>query len=174
MFSHILAATDGSEHANKAVELASDLARLYDSKLTVFHVLLRGHVPEALRHMVEAEHLVKPRRASSSDPANMPAAMAGALQGGESYDSYFEVLEAIGRVIVDRGADTARHKGLKKVETLIEDGDPVRCILECARREKCDLIVVGSRGLSDVKGLLLGSVSHKLGQLAPVTCVTVR
>ena len=37
-----------------------------------------------------------------------------------------------------------------------------------------DLIVVGTRGLSDLKGLLMGSVSHKLGQLSKVTCITVK
>ena len=35
-------------------------------------------------------------------------------------------------------------------------------------------VVVGSRGLSEIRGLLLGSVSHKVCQLAPCTCVTVK
>jgi nucleotide-binding universal stress UspA family protein len=34
--------------------------------------------------------------------------------------------------------------------------------------------VTGARGLSDISSLLLGSVSHRLAHLAPVTCVTVR
>jgi nucleotide-binding universal stress UspA family protein len=38
----ILAATDGSEHARKAVELASDLAKKYEAKLILIHVLLSG------------------------------------------------------------------------------------------------------------------------------------
>ena len=37
-----------------------------------------------------------------------------------------------------------------------------------------DLIVVGSRGLSDLKGMLIGNVSHKLIQLAKCTCIAVK
>jgi len=37
-----------------------------------------------------------------------------------------------------------------------------------------DMIVMGSRGVSDLKGLVMGSVSHKVMQLAPCTCVSVR
>lgn len=40
--------------------------------------------------------------------------------------------------------------------------------------EKADVIVCGSRGLSDFKGVIAGSVSHKLSNLAPVTVVSVR
>jgi len=36
------------------------------------------------------------------------------------------------------------------------------------------MIVMGSRGLSDFKGLLLGSISHKVSAQAECTCVTVK
>ena len=58
--------------------------------------------------------------------------------------------------------------------TELIEGEPVRSILAFASLHHVDTIVVGSRGLSDLKGLLMGSVSHKLGQLAKVTCITVK
>lgn len=47
-------------------------------------------------------------------------------------------------------------------EVLILEGDPAKAISEAATDEKCDLIVMGTRGLTDFKGMALGSVSHKV------------
>ena len=45
-------------------------------------------------------------------------------------------------------------------------GHVAKAIVEAAAGQKADLIVMGSRGLSDVQGLLLGSVTHKVMQMA--------
>ena len=47
-------------------------------------------------------------------------------------------------------------------EVLILEGDPAKAILVAAEDEKCDLIVMGTRGLSDFIGMTIGSVSHKV------------
>ena len=47
-------------------------------------------------------------------------------------------------------------------EVLILEGNPAEAIVDAAGDEKCDLIVMGSRGLSDFQGMALGSVSHKV------------
>ena len=60
------------------------------------------------------------------------------------------------------------------MHTLTSEGDPADCILETAAREKADMIVIGSRGLSNLKSLLVGSVSHKVSHLADCTCVSVK
>jgi nucleotide-binding universal stress UspA family protein len=60
------------------------------------------------------------------------------------------------------------------VTTLLAGGDPADAILEAAKREKADTIVLGSRGLGDFKGLVLGSVSHKVAAHAECTCITVK
>ena len=61
----------------------------------------------------------------------------------------------------------APHKVLLKhndveFEVLILEGDPAEMINEAARIEKCALIVMGTRGLSNIQGLALGSVSNKV------------
>jgi len=52
-------------------------------------------------------------------------------------------------------------------------GDPATSIVTLARELKCDLIVMGTRGMSKVAGLVLGSVANKVIHLAdaPVTLV---
>lgn len=50
----------------------------------------------------------------------------------------------------------------------ITAGEPGRRIIELAAELGADLIVLGARGLGPVKGLLLGSVSSAVLQLAPI------
>ena len=74
-----------------------------------------------------------------------------------------------------KAAETsANGQGAGEVERMIEIGDPTRRILAAAKARDVNLIVMGSRGLGDFKGLMLGSVSHKVSHAAECTCVTVR
>ena len=60
------------------------------------------------------------------------------------------------------------------MRTILEDGEPATAVLPAAQDEAADLIVMGRRGLGDLAGLLLGSVSHKVSHLAACACLTVR
>jgi nucleotide-binding universal stress UspA family protein len=53
-------------------------------------------------------------------------------------------------------------------------GHVAKAIVEAATANNIDLIVMGSRGLSDVQGLLLGSVTHKVIQMANIPVLVDR
>lgn len=53
-------------------------------------------------------------------------------------------------------------------------GHVAKAIIESAAANNIDVIVMGSRGLSDVEGLLLGSVTHKVIQLATIPVLVDR
>ena len=53
-------------------------------------------------------------------------------------------------------------------------GSPASAILEQAREVGAGMVVLGSRGLSDLGGLLLGSVAHKVIQLSACPVLVVR
>jgi len=59
------------------------------------------------------------------------------------------------------------------IETLVETGGPAVALAEIASRKDVDMVVVGHRGRSAVKRLLLGSVADRLVQICtkPVTVV---
>ncbi len=52
-------------------------------------------------------------------------------------------------------------------------GDPAQRIVELARAESCNEIVVGSRGLGALDGFALGSVAYKVVHLSPVPITVV-
>lgn len=58
------------------------------------------------------------------------------------------------------------EQGKVKFDVRILEGAPGNKIPDVARIEKIDLIVMGSRGVSDFTGLLLGSVAHQVIQKA--------
>lgn len=53
----------------------------------------------------------------------------------------------------------------------LEVGNPAKMILSAAKRERADLILLGSRGLGPVQEVLLGSVSHRV--ITQASCPTL-
>ena len=150
MIKTILVPTDGSDHADKAVGFAADLAEKYGAKVHLVHVLRdpgSANVPPELRTFEKIEHARVTER---------------------------EVIRGIATEILQKAEQRARERGAKEVETSIEIGSPAEWILEAARKQEADLIVMGTRGLGGLEGLLMGSTAHKVSHLAPCTCITVR
>lgn len=60
------------------------------------------------------------------------------------------------------------------VEGIVREGDPAAALLDLAQQEAADLVIVGTRGRTGVRRLLLGSVSQKLMMHATCAVLTVR
>ncbi|MBP1358258.1 MAG: universal stress protein [Sulfolobus sp.] len=73
--------------------------------------------------------------------------------------------------------DDAKSKALKEniqVKGTVIDGDPAGAILEYATKNNVDLIVTGSRGLSTIKRIFLGSVSTRIVTEAKIPVLVVK
>ena len=173
MIEHIVAATDGSPNAQRAIEMAIDLAARYKAGLSVVYVITSGKVSDNLRHMAEVEHIVD-SGTHSSTPATVtfPATLVSEL--GTTGDRARAVLAKIGDFLVEKASKKAHKAGVAQVDTHVRNGDAAEVILEIARQHDADLIVMGNRGLGNLKSLLLGSVSYKVNQLAECSCVNVK
>lgn len=165
MIRTIMLATDGSDHARKAAEWAGDLAARYDAELVVAHVAVQRRIPEPLRRMAEIEHLVE------LSPRAVPA--AGVTVAPEE-DIDARIIAALAEKILKDADCLAREKGAKRVRTVTLDGEPAAALVEYAQKIGADLVVMGRRGLGELGALLLGSVSHKMIQLAPCPVLTVK
>ena len=65
------------------------------------------------------------------------------------------------------------HEKIPVEERLMEE-PAGKMICEVARIEKCDLIIMGSRGLGNLTSLIVGSVTHSVLQTAPCSVLVVR
>jgi nucleotide-binding universal stress UspA family protein len=80
------------------------------------------------------------------------------------------------RLLTEALLDWVTREGVKARTELraAQSADVANEILHAAKDFGADAIVVGSRGLGDFAGLLLGSVAHRVIQLADCPVVVVR
>ena len=90
---------------------------------------------------------------------NMQTAISARMK--EAEDILQKAMEVVGEI-----------PGGIHTETL--EGPPAEALLDVANTRKCDLIVMGSRGLGRLTGLLIGSQSQKVVQHAPCPVLIVR
>jgi nucleotide-binding universal stress UspA family protein len=176
MVKKVLIATDGSSHARKAVEIGAALAASRGAEVVLVHVLLRDHLSENLRHMAEVEFgLAEGGKTIHDALGEIPDGRFPAVNLlPRELKNREDVLYAVADLVLSDAERVAREHGATRIVKEIEDGKAATRILEVAKDTGADMIVSGARGLSDVEALMVGSVSHKLSHLSPVTCVTVR
>jgi len=138
----ILAATDGSRSASRAVIAAAQLAKATGAELCILTVG-DGYSSQDLKQLIESERDVG------------------------------EVLELLANEVLDHAKKRALRAGATKIKVRSGWGDAAKVIIDTARRENADIIAVGRRGRGRIAGLLLGSVSQKIANLAPCIAMIV-
>lgn len=144
----ILLAADGSEHSLRAADLAGRLSQCMDIPVVVVHV-----VPIGLFALPE-------------DPP------PEYLRVENLYLTQRDMLEAAGQTVVRNAAARVRSAGgtVEVEEVLV--GNPAEEIVAAADARGCGCAIMGRRGLGNIGGLLMGSVSHKVGHLTKKTLIT--
>ena len=137
----ILVAVDGSAHSDAAVDYAAELAVRLNASLIILHVV--AAVESRLRR--ELENLARVEHHEQTE---------------------YEMLQDQGRNITNPAEQRARKKGARRVEAVVEIGDPAALIVKKASSGSVDLVVLGRRGRGTLGGLILGSVSYKVIQTA--------
>ncbi len=141
MIRTILVPVDGSDHSQKAAELAGRIA----TEGTYVELVYIYPLASA-----EVQGLAALER-----------------------DEIDELREEAGRHILARAFDAVGNvDAVVRRTTLL--GDPAAEIVQLASERGADLIVMGSRGLSDFRELLMGSVSTKVMHHAPCPVTVVR
>jgi nucleotide-binding universal stress UspA family protein len=147
----ILCAVDGSECSQWGVQTLEALAGRESEHVALLHVIDKPSLQTAKGKTLPAE-----KRALDA----MKKAGQIILREAERL-----VKVALGQAAT--GPRTVFHQ-------VLADGPIAATIVQQARRWRADLILIGSRGLSDIKGFLLGSVSRHVASMAPCSVLVVK
>ncbi len=147
----VLVAVDGSEFSRLGVEALG---------------ALESHPPElvSLIHVVESQRI---KALSGTRPAHGKRALAAMEKAGKTLLRDME-----------QAAHTALHQAATGPHTTVQQklvhGPVASTIVRQADRQRADLVIFGTRGLSDVSAFLLGSVSRKVAARLRRACLVVK
>jgi nucleotide-binding universal stress UspA family protein len=143
MIDHILVAVNGSAFSLRAARLGAEI--------------LNGPIPGTLTLL----YIAKPQaglewyQGPGTDLDQASEQERRAL--GDAFKKGREILEEARTVCRD-----LLKAEMVRLETLIVPGDPVQKIIETSGKKPCQIIILGSHGVSPLRGALLGSVTQKV------------
>lgn len=137
MYKHILVPTDGSALSDKAAEAAIKLAKLLGARITAFHAM----EPYPLQGAYAAE--------ASGVPELQPEIFA-------------ERSEEYAKRVLDAFKQAASAANVECATAYATGRSPSQAIVDKARADNCDLIVMASHGRRGLEGFLLGSETQKV------------
>ena len=147
----IICAVDGSQYSHWGVQTLQALAEREPEHVTLVHVIDKA-----------ASRTAKGKAASLDKRAVAAMQKAGQLI---LRDAERSAKVALGQ------AGTSPRTAFRRV---LAYGPVAATIAREALRSRADLILMGSRGLSDIKGFLLGSTSRQVASIAPCSVLVVK
>ena len=138
-FEKILVPIDGSESSLHALNRAVNIAKKFDSKITLINV-----------YWISAFRLT---------PAQLVDYVVDIRKAGEE--------------ILEEGKSIVKAEGVS-VESILKEGHIVGEILKTSKEGNYDLIVMGARGVSKIREILLGSVSYGVVSHSTVPVMIVK
>ena len=144
----VLVPVDFSTHSEAALLNALALARCLEQPLVVLHVV--------------------------HDPGTMPGYYSKALKKKQLHrieDGALQMLEEFLQAVGKRHPEFQKLEG---VESLLVKGLPSQRIIDVAEHRQAAMIVLGSKGLTGLNHLLIGSVAEQVVHLATVPVTVVK
>ena len=131
---NIVVAIDKSECSNRAIAQAAELARKFDSKLTLLHVYDNKYFDVFLEGSYNRLDVIEKMQ------TELKTQSADLLNAGK----------ALCADLADR------------VEMVSLEGNPASRIIDYVEKNDVDLLVMGSHGMGGFRRFFLGSVTHKV------------
>ena len=151
-YSSILVPLDGSEYSKRALDEAIEISKRLDSEIELLTVV----------------------STSAASPTRI--ALSGTLRGkgaSKAIDTFVKKAVSEANGFMQDCAAYCQNKGVKANYKVVAES-PAKAILDSAKRNNSDLIVMGSQGLRGIKKIkVLGSVSRQVLENASCPVVIV-
>jgi len=151
VFSKILVPVDGSSHSDRTVEYASEIALKFNSRLILLHVYSFIH--------------------PASPTLNLPSTSNYDVLSAETINILSEKAKKDASKIL---IEAEKFSKIKNVTWLLREGVTVPEILQVAETEKIDMIVMGARGVTGLRKMVLGSKSQEIANKASCPVMIVK
>ncbi|HYB01244.1 MAG TPA: universal stress protein [Ktedonobacteraceae bacterium] len=162
MIHHVLVPTDGSEFAERAVRFSAQVAdRRHEAEVTVLYVHLRVH--PVIQEHATVEMPGETRHDVPMTPAHEETDSEELVHAQEIVNAAVAEIKSL---VTSKEVTVS---GRVVVANRIDDG-----ILKVAEESKADIIVMGTRGLSTLRGAIMGSVSHAMIEKAHCPVLIVK
>ena len=160
----ILYATDLSETAVHAFSYAISLANQYGAGITILHVFaefpgeayITNMIPPSTWKAIKEHYYSKARDALIDRKRELVALK--------------EVLQAFS----EEAKNSSKDQAFATDEILIKTGAPAETIVQTAKEQDCDLVVMGTYGQGAITRSLIGSTAKWVVQHCPVPVLVIR
>jgi nucleotide-binding universal stress UspA family protein len=155
----VLLVNDGSAHGQQVVKYLTGFPLPRGTEVQVMHVL---------PPLMPPDYVVRPWPVGPEVIPPLPS-----REDEEIALQQAEAEEHEGQALLAESVEALKSSGVQAT-SILKRGDAATEIIEYAKANPIDLIAAGSRGLSQVRGWLLGSVSRKLLHYAGCSVLIVK
>ena len=155
VFLRVLVPLDGSEHSDRALATALQIAKNFNGEITLLHV-----------YSVTVTPVVIPEP-TTLNPTGVPIATSAEVS------KMVDAARDAGKRILADGEQKVKAESVP-VETSLREGNSSQEIVKAAKEGQFDLIVIGARGIHRLRDLLMGSVTEGVVKHASCSVLVVK
>ena len=160
----ILYATDLSETAVHAFSYAVSLANMCGADITILHVLAEFPGEQFILNMIDTDTWKEIKMRHYSEARDK------LISKTRDHIAIKEVLQAFS----DKANADAEDQTFVTDEILIKSGVPAELIVQTAKEQNCDLIVMGTHGQGVIADVLIGSTAKWVVRQSPIPVLVIR